>query len=197
MLKGVLFGLGVVVVTALFALVIWAGVAVAQGRTCRAQEELATKDYYDGEIDCKVGPAMRKAVRRFQRDNGIHVDGEVGEDTWCKLTGQCPDVRADEDDHKAPPVVEAPDERESERGDVSAICKVAAIDEISKAMWFETWAKNGARANWARKAQFLHGETYANPVNARIVKDECEPLPVGLKKKYRCHFVAFPCRADR
>lgn len=196
-MKGVLYGVSVVVAAILFVIaMIWAGAAVAQEiDLCQAQERLAAGGYYSEEVDCRYGPAMRAAVRRFQRDNGIHVDGQIGEDTWCKLTGQCPTERVEEDEIKAPPVADEHVPERSARAEVTALCKPAAIDEISQAMWFESWAEKGVRRNWARKAQFLHGEIYANPENARVVKSQCEPLPVGMKKKYRCHFVAFPCRA--
>ena len=38
-----------------------------------------------GEDDGKFGPKTLEAVKKFQADNGLHTDGEVGVDTWTKL----------------------------------------------------------------------------------------------------------------
>lgn len=49
------------------------------------QELLATKDY-DIAIDSDFGPATELAVRLFQKNNGLVVDGIVGRKTWALLT---------------------------------------------------------------------------------------------------------------
>ena len=43
----------------------------------RVQRELATAGYYRGEIDGIVGDGTRRAIRNYERDNGLPVDGEI------------------------------------------------------------------------------------------------------------------------
>lgn len=49
------------------------------------QKALKGAGYYQGEIDGKIGPDTREAVRSFQRDNGLTPDGIVGKTTWNSL----------------------------------------------------------------------------------------------------------------
>lgn len=49
------------------------------------QEVLAADWYYAGAIDWKFGEGTRAAVRAFQKDAGLTVDGVVGPATWKKL----------------------------------------------------------------------------------------------------------------
>ena len=41
------------------------------------QSALAREGYYDGAIDGNLGPATRKALRRYQRDRGLQVTGDI------------------------------------------------------------------------------------------------------------------------
>jgi hypothetical protein len=41
------------------------------------QSALARAGYYDGAIDGTLGPATRKALRRFQRDRGLDATGTI------------------------------------------------------------------------------------------------------------------------
>jgi murein L,D-transpeptidase YcbB/YkuD len=49
------------------------------------QSILTALDYYTGELDGSFGNLSDKAVRAFQKDNGLTVDGIVGSATWEKL----------------------------------------------------------------------------------------------------------------
>ena len=49
------------------------------------QYKLLSKFYNPGEIDGIFGARVEKAVRDFQRANGLGVDGIVGPKTWAKL----------------------------------------------------------------------------------------------------------------
>lgn len=51
----------------------------------KIQQALKSAGYYQGKVDGKIGPATRKAVQSFQRDNGLSADGIVGRQTWNKL----------------------------------------------------------------------------------------------------------------
>ena len=41
------------------------------------QRALAREGYYDGAIDGTMGPATRKALRRYQRDHGLEATGQI------------------------------------------------------------------------------------------------------------------------
>ena len=51
------------------------------------QVQLALKGagYYQGSIDGKFGNNSQKAVRAFQKDNNMVVDGIIGKQTWGEL----------------------------------------------------------------------------------------------------------------
>lgn len=49
------------------------------------QQALTHAGYYKGVIDGVKGSKTRNAIRAFQKDNGLHVDGKVGPKTWEKL----------------------------------------------------------------------------------------------------------------
>jgi hypothetical protein len=46
----------------------------------RVQRQLAARGYYHGAIDGIVGEGTRSAIRRYQRANGLAVDGQIGDD---------------------------------------------------------------------------------------------------------------------
>ena len=41
------------------------------------QRRLARGGYYHGSVDGVIGPATRTAIRSFERNNGLAVDGEI------------------------------------------------------------------------------------------------------------------------
>lgn len=49
------------------------------------QERLRALGYDTGEVDGSMGPNTRKAVREFQADHGLFVDGVPGARTWAAL----------------------------------------------------------------------------------------------------------------
>lgn len=49
------------------------------------QKALKGAGFYQGEVDGKIGPDTREAVRNFQRENGLTPDGIVGKTTWNLL----------------------------------------------------------------------------------------------------------------
>ena len=57
-----------------------------------AQTELLNKGYDIGKsgVDGKFGSATEKAVKEFQKDNGLKVDGIIGEQTWNALDQTTP-----------------------------------------------------------------------------------------------------------
>ncbi len=54
------------------------------------QIALRNAGYYDGPIDGKIGPKTKKAIREFQADNGLKVDGVVGIQTKAELVSYLP-----------------------------------------------------------------------------------------------------------
>lgn len=51
------------------------------------QRALKNAGYYQGAIDGKVGAGTKDALRNFQRDHGLTVDGVCGRQTWALLRG--------------------------------------------------------------------------------------------------------------
>ncbi|NLZ52038.1 MAG: peptidoglycan-binding protein [Thermoanaerobacteraceae bacterium] len=57
-----------------------------QGEDVRElQSKLESLGYDVGPIDGIFGPLTEKAVRKFQKDNGLVVDGIVGQETFAAL----------------------------------------------------------------------------------------------------------------
>ncbi|MDI6758555.1 MAG: peptidoglycan-binding domain-containing protein [Candidatus Omnitrophota bacterium] len=53
----------------------------AEIQTC-----LKNAGYYAGEIDGKIGPMTKKAIKDFQEANNLEADGKVGPKTWEALS---------------------------------------------------------------------------------------------------------------
>lgn len=51
------------------------------------QIALQNAGYNPGALDGRMGRRTREAVRAFQRDNNLKVDGKVGKKTWSLLRG--------------------------------------------------------------------------------------------------------------
>lgn len=51
------------------------------------QRALKNAGYYRGAIDGRVGARTKEAIRNFQRDHGLTVDGVCGRQTWALLKG--------------------------------------------------------------------------------------------------------------
>jgi len=49
------------------------------------QQTLKAAGYDPGDLDGKMGSKTRKAVRAFQKANGLNPDGKVGPKTWNAL----------------------------------------------------------------------------------------------------------------
>ena len=49
------------------------------------QLALSSAGFYSGPIDGKIGKKTKKAIKEFQRANGLKVDGVVGGKTWAEL----------------------------------------------------------------------------------------------------------------
>ena len=53
----------------------------------KVQIRLASKGYQVGEIDGDCGVKTVNAIKAFQKDNGLEVDGIVGKNTWKMIEG--------------------------------------------------------------------------------------------------------------
>ncbi len=51
----------------------------------RVQRELAYHGYYDGDIDGEIGPASRRAIYAYQRENGLRATGTINGDLLYAL----------------------------------------------------------------------------------------------------------------
>ena len=54
-------------------------------REQRIQTALKNAGLYTGSIDGKLGPASKRAIEEFQRQNNLKVDGKVGPKTWAAM----------------------------------------------------------------------------------------------------------------
>ncbi|MFH1692223.1 MAG: peptidoglycan-binding domain-containing protein [Candidatus Omnitrophota bacterium] len=61
--------------------------SVIAAKMTKEQIQLALKNigYYDGKIDGKIGPRSKIAIKEFQKDMGLKVDGVAGRMTKEKL----------------------------------------------------------------------------------------------------------------
>ncbi len=50
------------------------------------QTSLKNAGYYAGEIDGKIGPMTKKAIKDFQEANNLEADGKAGPKTWEALS---------------------------------------------------------------------------------------------------------------
>lgn len=173
---------------------------VAEEDLCAAQAKLTQLGLYEGEPDCHLGPRMSQAVRAFQRQRGLFVDGTIGEDTFKALMGRFPGQRGEEDsaDSETPVI-------EGEGGDYSfegRKCKNKTIKARGSARPWVSWARSTARKNWNQAARFEYGELFADWENAEKVgggKDGqgviCTRASVGGVETFRCQFAGKACQA--
>jgi len=49
------------------------------------QKALENAGFNPGALDNKLGPKTEKAIREFQKSEGLAMDGEIGSKTWKKL----------------------------------------------------------------------------------------------------------------
>lgn len=49
------------------------------------QMALQKAGYYNGEIDGKIGRQTTEAIKQFQKDHELKVDGIVGKGTWAQM----------------------------------------------------------------------------------------------------------------
>ena len=54
------------------------------------QIALRNAGFYEGAIDGDIGPLSRRAIREFQAENNLAVDGRVGLKTWAELSTYLP-----------------------------------------------------------------------------------------------------------
>jgi peptidoglycan hydrolase-like protein with peptidoglycan-binding domain len=65
----------------------------AQNTVRSAQEQLKTDGYYKGDVDGIDGPSTQSAIRQYQRDNNLKVNGKLDRQTRKSLG-----VKGDTDD---------------------------------------------------------------------------------------------------
>ncbi len=56
------------------------------GKMKEIQQALKNAGYYDGKIDGVKGKNTKKAIKDFQKSNGLQADGVVGRRTWDLLS---------------------------------------------------------------------------------------------------------------
>lgn len=56
-----------------------------QGHVWGLQNRLLQLGLYKGKVDGQFGPLTQQAVAKYQKQNGLSVDGSVGQSTWNSL----------------------------------------------------------------------------------------------------------------
>jgi len=54
-------------------------------RDQQVQTALKNAGLYSGAVDGKIGPATKRAIEQFQKNNNLKADGKVGPKTWAAL----------------------------------------------------------------------------------------------------------------
>jgi len=62
-----------------------ANIATKGFRTIDVQKALHNAGFNIGSIDGKTGPKTKKAIKEFQKENNLTIDGIVGKKTWEAL----------------------------------------------------------------------------------------------------------------
>jgi len=58
----------------------------SKNRTKQVQTALKKAGFYKGDIDGKLGPQTKKAIKAFQKSKGLNSDGVIGVRTWEELS---------------------------------------------------------------------------------------------------------------
>lgn len=80
----------------------------SSGSKVRELQELLNKQGYNLAVDGVYGSATQNAVRKYQRANGLGVDGIVGDETWGSLTKGGGNTAVDGSTTAAPPSATTP-----------------------------------------------------------------------------------------
>jgi hypothetical protein len=171
-------------IIALLATLIFISPVRADDDTCRIQERLSERGYFTGEITCTYGDRTYEAVRKFQIDNGLHVDGIAGEDTRRVLFA---DV-----ERKSP----EPRERRPEMTDQDRFARCG--DEVVSASVTRGWEGRGIKGAikaWSDEVRGPGGLglEYSQWENATDKTLKC--LPVGVLTAVNCTAAARPCKS--
>lgn len=58
------------------------------------QLALRNANFYSGEIDGKIGPKTKEAIKKFQLSKDLTADGVVGSRTWMELKAYLPEEQS-------------------------------------------------------------------------------------------------------
>ena len=56
----------------------------------KIQSALKNAGFYAGEVDGRMGPKTKQAIKDFQKANELTADGVVGRKTWTRLSAHLP-----------------------------------------------------------------------------------------------------------
>jgi peptidoglycan hydrolase-like protein with peptidoglycan-binding domain len=76
----------------------WVGTPMERiARNKAMQLALKNANFYSGEIDGKIGPKTKEAVRKFQMSKNLTADGIVGDKTWAELKAYLPQEQTNQE----------------------------------------------------------------------------------------------------
>lgn len=170
------------------AFLAFASPAFAQESACAVQQALKQEGYFKHEVTCQFGPITEAAIRAFQRDRGLYVDGQVGPDTAKALFSR----RADDDERKAP----AERRRAMSDQEEFARCSDDVIEQSVERLG-KGRALTGAKKSWESKVYSTEGLgiRYGDWANAADKSEECFPASAGSRFTWNCTVRAKPCKA--
>lgn len=154
--------------------------AFADAESCAIQGRLKVLGFYEGAIDCAIGPETEAAITAFQGARGLPQTGNVGPQTYGKLFGR-------------------------ERGDDSPYHDVKGGDrcsneviEASKEGLGKTRGTRFAIEAWQSLVYGRDGlgPRYGNYDNAIDKSEECIRASAGARFTYNCTVKARPCKAN-
>lgn len=161
---------------------------VGQSEACAVQEALKIKGFYDGDIDCDLGPGTARAVKEFQRSQGLYPDGVAGEDTFYRLMG----YRRGERERQGREEEGQEGEERGEANQCGDIVVEATVERLGAQR-----ATTGAWKAWASKVATTEGLglRYADPGLAQDKTVECIKASATAMYTKNCTVRARPCRS--
>ena len=183
-MKKILITIGAILtLMAMIAVLGWAiSSASADDATRSAQRRLNHLGYEAGVPDGIQGRDTTRAIRRFQREAGLRVTGDLNVRTLRKLFA---DEKQEEPELLA--AIPSIERREQPKcGDM--------IERLGEKKWTQFVARREAVKAWRTAAADAYGLDYVNPAQAQEYRVECRPACATCTVSFECWVKGRPCR---